>query len=258
MNINFYKYHGTGNDFILIDNREGHFPFDDQDLVARLCDRHMGIGADGLILLEEDATTDFKMIYYNADGKEGSMCGNGGRCAVAFAKKLGLAGDHTKFMAVDGVHDASFIDGLIRLKMQDVSTVREKPEYIFLDTGSPHHVQVVENLENLDVVREGRRLRYGLYGEKGSNINFVELNGQDHFVVRTYERGVENETLSCGTGVTAVAVAMNYLGHTQQENIQISTPGGMLEVSFLKQGETYTDIYLKGPAKEVYKGTVSC
>ena len=258
MFIQFYKYQGTGNDFVLIDNRQGDFPKQNHELVAHLCDRHMGIGADGLILLEDDVDNDFRMVYYNADGKEGSMCGNGGRCIVAFAKKLGLISENAVFMAVDGLHEASIEGDIISLRMQDVDAIKEKPNYLFMDTGSPHHVQMVEDLEEFEVSVEGRRLRYGLYGESGSNINFVSKTGEDVFAVRTYERGVEDETLSCGTGVTAVAIAMHHLGLSTKEQIQISTRGGNLEVSFHKNSSGYTDILLKGPAKEVFKGTVEC
>ena len=258
MYINFHKYQGTGNDFILIDNRQEEFPGNNEELVAFLCDRHMGIGADGLILLENDEGTDFKMVYYNADGREGSMCGNGGRCIVAFAKKLGLITDMTRFRAVDGIHEATLEGDLISLKMQDVNEIREKPNYLFMDTGSPHHVQLVNELNDFEVKLEGRRLRYGLYGESGSNINFVSKAGEDIFDVRTYERGVEDETLSCGTGVTAVAIAMHHLGQSRSEQIQITTRGGNLEVSFHKNSSGYTNIMLKGPAKEVFKGTVEC
>ena len=258
MFINFHKYQGTGNDFILIDNRQEVFPKDNEQLVALLCDRHMGIGADGLILLEHDEGTDFRMVYYNSDGKEGSMCGNGGRCIVAFAKKLGLIAEKTIFRAVDGIHEATLEGDWISLQMQDVNSIKEKPNYLFMDTGSPHHVQLVDELNNFEVKHEGRRLRYGLYGESGSNINFVSKTGEDIYSVRTYERGVEDETLSCGTGVTAVATAMHHLGLSKKEEIQISTRGGDLEVSFHKNSSGYTDVKLKGPAKEVFKGTVEC
>lgn len=258
MDLTFYKYQGTGNDFILVDNREAAFPSKDQQYISRLCQRHMGIGADGLILLENDPDSDFRMVYYNADGQEGSMCGNGGRCIVAFARKLNLISESAVFSASDGLHEASIHGDIISLKMQNVTTVREKPGYLFLNTGSPHHIQIVEDLEHFDVHKEGKRLRYSLYGEKGSNINFVEPVGENSFTVRTYERGVEDETLSCGTGVTAVALAMHHLGHTNMNKVSIRTLGGTLEVGFQKGEDHYTDIYLKGPAKEVFKGTITC
>jgi diaminopimelate epimerase len=208
------------------------------------------------MLLEDDDSTDFRMVYYNADGREGSMCGNGGRCMVDFAHYLGLIENTAIFMAVDGVHTAQWEPGIVRLQMQDVSEVREKPHYVFLDTGSPHHVQLDENVEELDVHGEGKRLRYGLYGEGGSNINFVEQLGNDIFAVRTYERGVEAETLSCGTGVTAVALGMHHLGKTTEDTIVLKTMGGELEVGFKKTEKGYTAITLKGPVSQVFTGTI--
>ena len=210
MQLSFYKYQGIGNDFIIIDNRKEIFPSNNKGYISFLCDRRIGIGADGLILLTNEKDLDFKMVYFNSDGNESTMCGNGGRCLVAFAKHLGIIEDAATFNAIDGLHTATISDdNKVRLQMQDVSEIRQKPEAIFLDTGSPHHVQLVTDLDGFDVVKEGAKLRYGLYGEKGSNINFVEAKSKDVYRVRTYERGVEDETLSCGTGVTAVALAMH-------------------------------------------------
>ncbi len=255
MALTFYKYHGTGNDFIMIDNRQNQFPKDSTEQVAQLCDRRFGIGADGLILLEDDEDVDFTMVYYNSDGNQSSMCGNGGRCIVAFAQFLGIITATATFRAVDGIHYASIEGEIVSLQMKDVDGIRKKEHYSFLDTGSPHHVQLVSDLNKFNVAKEGAKLRYGMYGEKGSNINFVEANGQG-FAVRTYERGVENETLSCGTGVTAVALAMHYDGKATAENIKIKTPGGNLEVTFEKKDEGYGNIRLIGPAKKVFKGEI--
>ncbi|MGB5818209.1 MAG: diaminopimelate epimerase [Saonia sp.] len=255
MALTFYKYQGTGNDFIMIDNRDNLFPKSDIKLVASLCDRRFGIGADGLILLENDNVSDFKMIYYNSDGNPSSMCGNGGRCLVAFAKYLEIIERTASFNAVDGLHNATIENEMVSLQMQNVSEIKEKSKYVFLDTGSPHHIQLVENLQDFNVPREGAKLRYGLYGEKGSNINFVEPK-EDIFFVRTYERGVEDETFSCGTGVTAVALAMHNIGKTNADMITIKTPGGTLNVSFNKNGEGYENIHLIGPAKQVFKGEI--
>lgn len=252
----FYKYQGTGNDFILIDNRSLSFPKNDTKLVARLCDRKFGIGADGLMLLENDDSSDFRMIYFNADGREGSMCGNGGRCMVDFAHHLGIIKDTTTFMAIDGLHSAQWEPGYVCLEMQDVREIKEKPQYVFLDTGSPHHVQLIEDIESFDVQGEGKKLRYGLYGESGSNINFVEQLSDNSFAVRTYERGVEAETLSCGTGVTAVALGMHHQGMTEKQSIALKTRGGILEVGFQTKGQGYTNITLKGPVSQVFKGTI--
>ncbi|MUH36435.1 diaminopimelate epimerase [Zobellia amurskyensis] len=258
MTLSFYKYQGTGNDFVLIDNRQLQFPKNDTKLVASLCDRKFGIGADGLILLENDELSDFKMVYYNADGREGSLCGNGGRCTVAFAKFLGVIDKDTVFNAADGKHSATIEGGIVSLQMQDVSEIREKPEYVFLDTGSPHHVQMVKTVQDFEVYKEGKKLRYGLYGKTGSNINFVEVLEKDTFAIRTYERGVEDETLSCGTGVTAVAIAMHNAGKTSANKIKVQTQGGELQVELRKEDGIYSQIHLIGPAKQVFKGEIEC
>ncbi|HUH47769.1 MAG TPA: diaminopimelate epimerase [Arenibacter sp.] len=256
MRLNFIKYQGTGNDFILIDNREDVFPEDNSGLVSHLCDRKFGIGADGLILLESDTLSDFKMVYYNSDGKQSTMCGNGGRCIVAYANLLGLIGEEASFMAIDGIHRAKIRNDKVSLEMQDVAEIREKQNSMFLDTGSPHHVQWVKDLAHFDVRKEGRKLRYGLYGQPGSNINFVADMGADSFYVRTYERGVEDETLSCGTGVTAVAIALHRAGRTQKNKVAITTPGGTLEVDFESNEKGYHGIWLTGPAELVFKGEI--
>ncbi len=258
MELQFFKYQGTGNDFVIIDNRQDIFPKNNTKLVAELCDRRFGIGADGLILLEDDNLSDFKMVYYNSDGAEGSMCGNGGRCLVAFAHHLGIVEKETTFNAVDGPHYATVEGDEVNLKMMDVDKVHEKQNHSFLDTGSPHHVQIVTDLDKFDVQKEGKKLRYGIYGESGSNINFVEQKDDNVFKVRTYERGVEAETLSCGTGVTAVALAMYESGKTTGKEVHIHALGGDLTISFDKKDGKYTNIFLKGPAIQVFKGTITC
>lgn len=257
MTLSFYKYQGTGNDFVIIDNRKQVFPKDDTKLVAKLCDRKFGVGADGLILLENDSASDFKMVYFNSDGNISTMCGNGGRCLVAFANFLGIIDGETNFKAIDGLHHAIIKNEIVSLQMVDVSEIKIKPNASFLDTGSPHHVQLVENLATYKVQKEGAKLRYGLYGEKGSNINFVEQINDAQFSVRTYERGVEDETLSCGTGVTAVAIAMHKTGKTTSEKITIDAVGGQLEVKFNSNGN-YSNVFLIGPAKQVFKGEIEC
>ena len=255
MNCTFYKYEGTGNDFIMIDNRNESFPKNDINLINKLCDRHFGIGADGLILLENDTKTDFKMVYFNTDGKEGTMCGNGGRCIVAFAKKLEVISDKTTFNAVDGLHHATIEKNLVSLQMIDVNKVDIHDSFVFANTGSPHHVQLVENIENYDVILNGKKLR-NEYGDKGSNINFVQKITENTFKVRTYERGVEDETLACGTGVTAVAVAMHKTNQTKSNQIKLPVLGGELEVSFSIENEQYKNVFLKGPATFVFKGII--
>jgi diaminopimelate epimerase len=258
MQLEFYKYQGTGNDFVMIDNRTGFFPKENVQLVARLCDRRFGIGADGLILLENDSETDFKMVYYNSDGNKSSMCGNGGRCLVAFAKDLNVIKDSCTFIATDGLHFASIAsDGIVSLQMIDVKDIKKDSDYTFMNTGSPHHVQMVEDLEHYNVKENGAALRYGsLYGKEGSNINFVKKISEDTFSLRTYERGVEDETLACGTGATAVAIAMNVIGQTKSTSIKLNVEGGKLAVSFDKMGDKFTNVFLIGPAEFVFKGVI--
>ena len=257
MNLTFYKYQGTGNDFVMIDNRQQVFDKTNTKHIAFLCDRRFGVGADGLILLENHDACDFKMVYFNADGNESSMCGNGGRCITAFAKFIGVINNEATFEAIDGLHKATIDDGLVSLQMQDVSTVEDHTSHVFLDTGSPHHVQMEANLSDFDVKFFGRQIREGApYNEAGSNINFVSKISEEKFAVRTYERGVEDETLSCGTGVTAVALAMNYIGETEKNHITLQTEGGDLQVAFEKTESSYKNIWLIGPATQVFKGTI--
>ncbi|WP_046758848.1 diaminopimelate epimerase [Kordia jejudonensis] len=259
MQLSFYKYQGTGNDFVLIDNRQLQFPKNDTKLINHLCDRKFGIGADGLILLETDNLYDFKMVYYNADGNESTMCGNGGRCIVAFANYLGVIQYETTFMAIDGKHYATITNDIVDLQMQDVSTVEQHEDHVFLDTGSPHHVVFKEEIEQFDIKKEGAAIRYGApYFKEGTNVNFVKKISNSEFRVRTYERGVEDETLSCGTGVTAVALAMNSLQETNSNEVTLQVEGGTLYVSFQKEGTTYTNIFLKGKATQVFKGEITC
>ncbi len=257
MTIQFSKYQGTGNDFVIIDNRQLSFPKKDTKLVNRLCDRKFGVGADGLILLEDHSSLDFTMVYYNADGNQSSMCGNGGRCVVAFAKALNIISNETSFEAVDGMHKAVIDkDGLVHLQMQDVQTINTENGYFFLDTGSPHHVALRDDVRAVNVKEEGAAIRYGeLYGKDGANINFVSHKAENTFAVRTYERGVEDETLSCGTGVTAVALAMYENGLATAKKVDLEVEGGNLTITFEKNSDSeYHDIFLIGPATFVFKG----
>lgn len=257
MQLTFFKYQGTGNDFVMIDNRQQVFDKSDTQHIAFLCDRRFGIGADGLILLEDHDSYDFNMVYFNADGNESSMCGNGGRCIAAFAKFLGVIENEATFEAIDGLHIAKIENGLVNLQMQDVHAIESHSSHVFLDTGSPHHVQMEDDLKSFDVKVHGRQIRCGApYNEAGSNVNFVKKNGEANFSVRTYERGVEDETLSCGTGVTAVALAMHYIGETEANLITLQTEGGDLKVSFDKDGDSYKNIWLIGPANQVFKGHI--
>jgi diaminopimelate epimerase len=256
MQIQFYKYQGAGNDFVMIDNRTLFFPKENTKLVAQLCDRRFGIGGDGLILLENDPETDFKMVYYNSDGNTSSMCGNGGRCLVAFAERLKVIKNQTTFIATDGLHHATIAkDGLVSLQMIDVLEVKKEADYTFLNTGSPHHVQIVDDLENYNVKENGAKIRYGdLYGKIGSNINFGKKINQNIFALRTYERGVEDETLACGTGATAVAIAMYATGITKEKTLNINVEGGKLKVSFEENKGKFTNVFLIGPAEFVFEG----
>lgn len=254
--ISFFKYHGTGNDFILIDNRDNTIQLE-KKRVAALCHRHFGIGADGLMLLENADGYDFKMVYYNNDGNEGSMCGNGGRCLVLFAYHSGIHLSQYTFLATDGPHVATIEDsGWIRLKMKDVNSVETHQTYSLLNTGSPHYVKSVTDLRNYPVAREGHEIRYSeKFKQTGVNINFIEGLSEDSIFVRTYERGVEDETMSCGTGVTAAALlqAHNDLGFN---HIDVQTPGGNLYVEYDKTGEqSFENIWLCGPAAKVFEGT---
>ena len=257
MFFNFRKYQGTGNDFILIDDRNETFPVDPQR-VARLCHRRFGIGADGLILLQNEPGYDFKMVYFNADGAEGSMCGNGGRCIIRFANDLGIFQEHTTFLAVDGVHEATATKELIRLKMSPVQEYEKHDTYDFLDTGSPHYVAYVDDVEKTDVVTIGRAVRHGeTYGPRGrTKVNFSQVQAPNHLKVRTYERGVEDETYSCGTGVTACALSA-HVHFGWDSPVHIEAVGGKLQVEFSEQSPgQFEDIYLIGPAVFVYEGRV--
>ena len=254
MNCTFYKYEGTGNDFIMIDNRTDFFPKNNINLIHKLCDRHFGIGADGLILLENDSEVDFKMAYFNADGSQ-TFCGNGARCAVAFAKYLEIINSKTNFIAVDGNHYAEIKNDIVSLQMIDVNEIQINENSVFAYTGTQHHVELVENLDDYPVFENGKKIRYS-YENPGANVNFVQKINENTFKVRTYEKGVENETLACGTGVTAVAVAMHKTKKTTSNSIKLPVLGGELEVSFTEENKQYKNVFLKGPATFVFKGTI--
>lgn len=253
MELLFYKYQGTGNDFVMIDDRALLIDTTDLALISRLCDRRFGIGADGVILIRNHPDYDFEMNYFNADGSQ-SMCGNGARCAVAFAFFLGMIKEKTNFLAIDGPHEALIESGLVHLKMTDSNKVQNSGADYFLNTGSPHHIRFVENVSTYPVVEQGQRIRYDqAYAPLGTNVNFVEKIAEDQIFVRTYERGVEDETLSCGTGVTAAALV--FAGHHPTGDIKINTLGGQLSVRFKSDPQgTFNEIWLIGPAVQVYEG----
>lgn len=257
MQLHFYKYQGTGNDFILIDNRKNEIDLTTEQ-IKWLCDRRFGIGADGLMMLEIEPGADFKMVYFNSDGNESSMCGNGGRCISAFAKKIGVINDRAKFIAIDGVHEAVIHEGFVSLKMNDVKSIEKNEDHFYLNTGSPHYVKFVEDVNQYNVFEEGKKIRYNdRFAAEGTNVNFIEKK-DDVVFVRTYERGVEGETLSCGTGVTASALVAAINGIATGKNYcKISTLGGDLRVKFDKVLETnFYNIWLEGPAEFVFEGQI--
>ncbi len=257
MNFEFFKYQGAGNDFVMVDDRNRAFPLN-EEFINRICDRHFGVGADGLILLQDDADLDFRMVYFNSDGRESSMCGNGGRCVARFAQRLGIIENKTKFNAIDGIHEALLEENGIHLKMTNVSEVRTARDFVFLNTGSPHHIEFVRDVDQIDVKHRGAAIRYGgPYFEEGSNVNFVEVIDENTLKIRTYERGVEDETLACGTGVTAAAIAAFDTGKINAGQINVKAMGGNLSVKFKKNASGgYEDIWLTGPAEFVFEGKI--
>ena len=257
MKINFFKYEGTGNDFVIIDNRGSVFNLS-QKAISKICHRRFGIGADGLILLKSHKKYDFEMKYFNADGREGSMCGNGGRCIIEFANRMGIIKNQTKFISIDGEHYGQVIEtnnntSTIKLLMNNVDSIEAYQQDYFLNTGSPHYVKFVSNIEDYEVISEGKKIRHQTnFDKNGTNVDFVEIK-ENKLFVRTYERGVENETLSCGTGVTASAIAASKI-IPGKENFDIITKGGNLKVSFKKLQNKYSDIWLEGTATFVFEG----
>ena len=258
MTFDFFKYHGTGNDFILLRDMDSEFPADDVERIRQLCERRFGIGGDGLILIRPHEEMDFRMVYFNADGKEGTMCGNGGRCAVAFAHKMGLCGRSVTFEAIDGTHVAKVLaPDHIQLKMQSVRNIDIRQDHYELDTGSPHYVTFVNNVEERDVYRLGREIRLSnAFRAEGINVNFVE-HSKDRLFVRTYERGVENETYSCGTGVVASAICAALRDSSERDEYNVRTKGGDLRVSFRRERENkFKNVILEGPAVFTFKGVL--
>ena len=255
MKVKFSKYQATGNDFIIVDNRPGSLQLT-TDQIQKLCHRKFGIGADGLMLIERAGSSDFNLVYYNSDGSQ-SLCGNGSRAAVMFASSIGVINGTARFDAYDGPHDAEILaSGTVKLRMNDVNEVRRIGDDFYVNTGSPHYIQVVGSAADFPVVEEGRSIRHSAdFQPGGSNVNFIELQHDNTIFVRTYERGVENETLSCGTGVTAAALAASFLGYTSP--VKIKTLGGELSVAFeavAGQAGAFTTIFLIGPAKLVFQG----
>ncbi len=260
MEIEFFKYHGAGNDFVMVDCRQVDEHLFDNIKVGFLCNRHLGIGADGLILLLDDPSAEFRMKYFNSDGREGTMCGNGGRCIVAFARDLGIIHQKTVFSGIDGLHHSEIMDsGLINLKMIDVDGVKEMEDGYLVETGSRHFVTFRKSISDIDVFSEGREIRQqARFADEGTNVNFVETVSENVFKIRTFERGVENETLACGTGAVASAISSHYRQKTDKNSYTIHALGGTLSVNFTVQNnENYSNIWLKGPAKFVFKGQIN-
>ena len=258
MKLSFYKYQGTGNDFILVDNRKNEISLS-REQINKLCDRRFGIGADGLMLLNEKSGYDFEMKYYNSDGNEGSMCGNGARCMIKFVYHLGIHRELYKFLAVDGAHEAEIdTDGIVSLKMKDVRTIKKFHGDFIVDTGSPHYIKLVPHVMDIDVFKKGYEIRHSKeFEDEGINVNFVEQTDEvDKILVRTYERGVEDETLSCGTGVTAAALVC-YHNENGFNEVEVKTSGGDLTVEFDRvDDDRFENIWLCGPAERSFEGTV--
>ncbi|MBL7809943.1 MAG: diaminopimelate epimerase [Saprospiraceae bacterium] len=265
--MKFWKYQGAGNDFVMVDQRtESWLNKSNQLKIEKICNRRFGIGADGLILLENHSDFDFEMVYFNADGRESSMCGNGGRCIAAFANHLGIVGDTCLFLAIDGPHEAkirtsSTDASWVELKMTDVNQIEQTEGAFVLNTGSPHYVRFVDHLAQCDMVREGQAVRYSKRWEKeGINVNLAGLNKDNKGIdIRTYERGVEDETLACGTGVTAAAISAFILQNLPfgEFEIPVHAKGGDLSVRFTANPDgSFTNIWLCGPAERVFEGTI--
>lgn len=258
MHIRFYKYQGTGNDFVILDNRGQQYINLTVEQINKICHRRFGIGADGLMLLNNHPDYDFEMKYYNADGRESSMCGNGGRCLVKFAYDIGIVRSTYKFIAIDGEHEATVdMDGTVSLKMNDVKEIKYVNDHFILNTGSPHFVELTPDVRKLDVYEKGRAIRYSPeFKEQGINVNFVQqLDEPYRIMVRTYERGVEDETYSCGTGVTAAALVCHH-NDNGFNRVEIQTLGGNLSVEYDKIGDSYQNIWLQGPALRVFTGDI--
>lgn len=255
MTIHFSKYQGTGNDFVMLDNMNGQFDTVGIKEIQFLCDRKMGVGADGLIKISAHNDFDFEVEYFNADGSQ-SFCGNGARCSVAYAKALNIIGSHANFLAIDGAHSASVENGIVRLEMLPVEQIEAINQDYFLDTGSPHYIRVLGENEELDIVKFGRQIRYSeRYSAKGVNVNTIREIRKDKISVETYERGVEDETLSCGTGVTACALLIMHKNESINQ-VQVKTKGGDLKVEAKSDGKGFKNIWLSGPAIKVFDGSI--
>ena len=258
MDIRFDKYQGAGNDFIIIDDFNNKYSKLSIQQLSKMCDRKTGIGADGVIILVASQSTDFEMKYYNCDGKLSSLCGNGARCAVSYAHKSKMIGKKTKFDAIDGIHEASLLSkDKVRIGFNDVKNFLKHNDSFVTNTGSPHYIKIVDNVYEIDVKKQGSAIRYSKdFASEGINVNFLQKKNNSNFLIRTYERGVEDETLACGTGAVAAAIILHHVGETSgNTNLDIDTLGGSLKVDFNFHNDTYKNIFLEGPANYVFSGT---
>ncbi|MFY7861194.1 MAG: diaminopimelate epimerase [Chitinophagales bacterium] len=252
--MEFYKYHGCGNDFILLDGRNIQENFS-KSLIEKICHRRFGVGADGFMILSLVSGYDFEMKYYNSDGKESSFCGNGGRCIVKFAQDLGIIRDSALFL-FEGKTYTAFLDGeSIFLHMKNVDSILVQNEIFVLDTGSPHHVTFIESIDSFDLITYARHIRFSDSFPDGINVNIVEQMTPNKIKMRTYERGVEDETYSCGTGVVAAVLAASTRAKNVENRYEVETKGGQFEVEFQKDEIKFHQIILKGPAEKVFQGT---
>ena len=256
MLIEFSKYQGTGNDFVIINNTTNFFPKTDSKLINFLCDRKIGIGADGLILIEKSESSDYEMIYFNADGNLGSMCGNGARCSIHFSMLNKIIENSTSFLAFDGLHTGSLTGNVVKVSMSDVLYYDEFNDFIFVDTGSPHLVKCVDDVDQIDIIKISKEIQNDNRFKDGVNVNFLSNVKNDFYKIRTYERGVENETLSCGTGAVAAAITLNILSLVNTDCIDLKTKGGELTVDLKRSENIFTNIFLSGNVKRVFDGRI--
>lgn len=251
MLLKFSKYQGTGNDFVMVDDRLLSFPTENLSVIQKICHRKYGVGADGLILIQPGSEADFYMNFFNPDGTQ-SYCGNGSRCAVQFAKTIGAIGKTCTYKAIDGLHQGQIQEnGWIATSILPVFEIQNIGDDLFLNTGSPHYIKFCDNLQEINIIAEARKIRYDArFAPGGTNVNFVQRINASNIKMRTYERGVEDETLSCGTGVTAAALAVM----TESGIISVETKGGQLKVQASKSTTGFDNITLSGPAELVYNG----
>jgi len=256
--LRFQKWQATGNDFVIIDNRDGILTDLSSKWISRICDRNFGVGADGFMFIQNHPNLDFEMKYYNADGNEAEMCGNGARSIIGFAKKNGIISDSTGFKTIDGIHHGWIIGkDQYRVKMVDVNAIKENDKGVFLNSGVPHLIIFTKDPDQIDVLKQGKEIRYSKeFAPKGTNVNFI--NYSDKILrMRTYERGVENETLSCGTGAVASSIATEYINNFGKSTYDVQVPGGKLKVSFKRTNkDQFQEIYLEGEAKMVFEGII--